>query len=54
MRRLGRLLVDHRQPALGAAMDILVRHGGTAILSETPKSTASSTRSRAAREPRSR
>jgi altronate hydrolase len=24
-------------PALGAAMDILVRHGGTAILSETPE-----------------
>ena len=24
-------------PALGAAMDILVRHGGTAVLSETPE-----------------
>ena len=24
-------------PALGAAVDILVRHGGTAILSETPE-----------------
>jgi altronate hydrolase len=24
-------------PALGAAMDVLVRHGGTAILSETPE-----------------
>src|SRR4029450_7749362 len=24
-------------PARGAAMDILVRHGGTAILSETPE-----------------
>ena len=24
-------------PALGAAMDLLVRHGGTAILSETPE-----------------
>jgi altronate hydrolase len=26
-----------RQPALGAAVDLLVRHGGTAILSETPE-----------------
>ena len=24
-------------PALGAAVDLLVRHGGTAILSETPE-----------------
>lgn len=24
-------------PALGAAVDILVRHGGTAVLSETPE-----------------
>jgi altronate hydrolase len=30
-------------PALGAASDLLVRHGGTSILSETPRSTGPST-----------
>ena len=38
VRRLRRLLGHHaRIPALGAAVDLLVRHGGTAILSETPE-----------------
>ena len=30
-------------PALGAASDLLVRHGGTVILSKRPRSTAPST-----------
>ena len=38
MRRLRQLFSRiTANPALGAAMDILVRHGGTAILSETPE-----------------
>ncbi|WP_449579228.1 UxaA family hydrolase [Paracoccus mutanolyticus] len=37
MRRLGRLFGDHREPGAGPAVDILVSHGGTAILSETPE-----------------
>jgi len=37
VRRLGRFLVDHRQPGAGRAVDILARHGGTGILSETPE-----------------
>ena len=37
MRRLGRLFGITANPALGAASDLLVRHGGTAILSETPE-----------------
>lgn len=43
VRRLRRLLGHQRQPALGVAVDLLVAHGGTAILSETPGSTAPST-----------
>ncbi len=39
-------------PALGAAADLLVRHGGTAILSETPEIYGAEHRSRAARCPR--
>ena len=39
MRRFGRLFRHHRQSGW-AAVDILVRHGGTGILSETPGSTA--------------
>ena len=35
MRWIGRLLGHHRESGLGAAADILVRNGGTAILSET-------------------
>jgi altronate hydrolase len=34
---LRRLFGDYRQSALGAAVDLLVRNGGTAILSETPE-----------------
>jgi altronate hydrolase len=37
VRRLGRLLGITANPALGAAVDNLVRHGGTAVLSETPE-----------------
>jgi altronate hydrolase len=37
MRGLRRVFRDHRESALGAAVDLLVRHGGTAILSETPE-----------------
>ena len=37
MRRLGRLFRHHRQPGAGLCADLLVRHGGTAILSETPE-----------------
>ena len=36
-------------PALGAAEDLLVRHGGTAVLSETPEIYGANTCSRAAR-----
>lgn len=49
MRRLGRIFGITANPALGVAADILVRHGGTAILSETRKSTAPSTSSSRAR-----
>ena len=35
--RLGWALVHQREPALGAAGRLLVAHGGTAILSETPE-----------------
>ncbi len=37
VRRLRRLLRRLGQSALGAASDLLVRHGGTVILSETPE-----------------
>ena len=37
MRRVGRLSGISANPALGAAVDLLVRHGGTAVLSETPE-----------------
>jgi len=37
MRWQRRLFRHHRQSALGAAVDLLVAHGGTAILSETPE-----------------
>src|SRR5215204_2701989 len=35
MRGFGRLFRRVRQPALGVASDLVVRHGGTAILAET-------------------
>ena len=37
MRRLGRLSGITANPALGHAADLVVRNGGTAILSETPE-----------------
>ena len=37
VRRLGRLFRHHRQSGARCAADILVRNGGTAILSETPE-----------------
>ena len=37
MRRLRRLFRHHGQRAVGAAVDLVVRHGGTAVLSETPE-----------------
>ena len=40
---LGWLLRYQRQPRAGAAVDRLVAHGGTAILSETLKSMAPNT-----------
>src|SRR5207237_2711877 len=37
VRGVGRLFGITANPALGAAVDELVKHGGTAILSETPE-----------------
>ena len=37
VRRLDGYSGISANPALGAAVDLLVRHGGTAILSETPE-----------------
>lgn len=37
LRRSMTSYIRHPNPALGAAVDILPRHGGTAILSELPE-----------------
>ena len=37
MRRLRRLFRHHREPRARRCVDLLVRHGGTAVLSETPE-----------------